>query len=55
MDALATLRMKKGLFDIVVTDLHMPDMNGFELQKIVDEEFKLPVISEYFLIFSSKQ
>lgn len=48
MDALATLRMKKGLFDIVVTDLHMPHMNGFELQKIVDEEFKLPVISEYF-------
>ncbi|KAF3433033.1 hypothetical protein FNV43_RR24135 [Rhamnella rubrinervis] len=44
VDALATLRMKKGLFDIVVTDLHMPYMNGFELQKKVDEEFKLPVI-----------
>ncbi|XP_015878004.3 putative two-component response regulator ARR21 [Ziziphus jujuba] len=44
VDALTTLRMKKGLIDIVVTDLHMPYMNGFELQKKVDEEFKLPVI-----------
>ena len=44
MDALATLRMQK--FDLVVTDLHMPVMNGLELQKEVEEEFKLPVISE---------
>uniref|UniRef100_A0A2N9I6C5 Response regulatory domain-containing protein n=1 Tax=Fagus sylvatica TaxID=28930 RepID=A0A2N9I6C5_FAGSY len=42
LDALATLRMQK--FDLVVTDLHMPVMNGFELQKQVEEEFNLPVI-----------
>ncbi|KAF5480350.1 hypothetical protein F2P56_001109 [Juglans regia] len=42
LDALATLRMQK--FDLVVTDLHMPVMNGFELQKEVEEEFQLPVI-----------
>ncbi|XP_042970770.1 two-component response regulator ORR21-like isoform X2 [Carya illinoinensis] len=42
LDALATLRMQK--FDLVVTDLHMPVMNGFELQKEVMEEFQLPVI-----------
>lgn len=44
IDALATLRVQK--FDLVVTDLHMPEMNGLELQKRVEEEFKLPVISE---------
>ncbi|CAK7337171.1 unnamed protein product [Dovyalis caffra] len=43
-DALSTLRLRKGVFDLVVTDLHMPEMNGMELQKQVDEEFKLPVI-----------
>ncbi|XP_011030193.1 PREDICTED: putative two-component response regulator ARR21 [Populus euphratica] len=43
-DALSTLRLKKGLFDLVVSDLHMPEMNGMELQKQVEEEFKLPVI-----------
>jgi two-component response regulator (ARR-B family) len=31
IDALATLRMQK--FDLVVTDLHMPEMNGLELQQ----------------------
>uniref|UniRef100_A0A2K1YD57 Response regulatory domain-containing protein n=1 Tax=Populus trichocarpa TaxID=3694 RepID=A0A2K1YD57_POPTR len=43
-DALSILRLKKGLFDLVVSDLHMPEMNGMELQKQVEEEFKLPVI-----------
>lgn len=52
LDALATLRMQK--FDLVVTDLHMPLMNGFELQKEVIEEFKLPVISEcHFTLINS--
>jgi two-component response regulator (ARR-B family) len=45
-DALSILRLKKGLFDLVVSDLHMPEMNGMELQKQVEEEFKLPVISK---------
>lgn len=44
LDALATLRMQK--FDLVITDLHMPIMDGLELQKHVKEEFKLPVISK---------
>lgn len=51
LDALATLRLQK--FDLVVTDLHMPEMNGLELQKRVEEEFKLPVISEcYFKLIN---
>ena len=48
LDALATLlRTRKGLIDLVVTDFHMPYMNGFQLQEQVDKEFQLPVISEY--------
>ena len=53
LDALATLRTQKGLIDLVVTDLHMPYMNGFELQQQIDREFKLPVISEYSHIYIS--
>ena len=46
MEALDTLRARKGYFDLVVTDLHMPQMNGLQLQKKVMQEFKLPVISK---------
>ncbi|KAL2527225.1 two-component response regulator ARR10-like [Abeliophyllum distichum] len=42
-DALCTLRIKGGAFDLVVSDVHMPDMNGFELQQAIAQEFKLPV------------
>ncbi|XP_030531760.2 two-component response regulator ORR24-like [Rhodamnia argentea] len=42
--ALSILRARKGTFDLVVTDYHMPDMNGLELQRHVREEFDLPVI-----------
>ncbi|KAJ9139929.1 hypothetical protein P3X46_030621 [Hevea brasiliensis] len=44
LDALSTLRVKNGAFDLVVTDLYMPGMTGLELQKQVNEEFKIPVI-----------
>ena len=43
-DALCTLRMKAGSIDLVLADVHMSDMNGFELQKQIREEFKLPVV-----------
>ncbi|KAF2315685.1 hypothetical protein GH714_040214 [Hevea brasiliensis] len=33
LDALATLRSANEAFELVVTDLHMPGMNGLELQK----------------------
>ncbi|KAL8557061.1 hypothetical protein ACS0TY_004509 [Phlomoides rotata] len=41
-DALCTLRIKE--FDLVVSDVHMPDMNGFELQQAIAQEFDLPVV-----------
>ncbi|KAI8008889.1 putative two-component response regulator ARR21 [Camellia lanceoleosa] len=44
IEALCTLRIRGGSFDLVITDVHMPDMNGFELQKKIHKEFKLPVV-----------
>ncbi|GAB2227734.1 hypothetical protein Droror1_Dr00009561 [Drosera rotundifolia] len=44
LDALSTLRVKHESFDLVFTDVHMPEMNGLQLQKIVLEEFRLPVV-----------
>ena len=47
MEALDTLRARKGFFDLLLTDLHMPQLSGLQLQKQVMQEFKLPVISKY--------
>ncbi|KAK8714711.1 hypothetical protein V6N13_042060 [Hibiscus sabdariffa] len=44
MAALSVLRANPGNIDLVVTDLHMPGMNGIELQRQIKREFKLPVI-----------
>ncbi|GAB2265355.1 hypothetical protein Dimus_000418 [Dionaea muscipula] len=44
LDALNTLHAERGSFDIVVTDVHMPSMNGLELLEHVRREYYLPVI-----------
>ncbi|KAL4347385.1 hypothetical protein GQ457_17G025560 [Hibiscus cannabinus] len=44
MAALSVLRANPRNFDLVVTDLHMPEMNGIELQRQIKREFKVPVI-----------
>ncbi|XP_068652664.1 two-component response regulator ARR10-like [Aristolochia californica] len=44
LTALKLLRERKGEFDIVITDVHMPDMDGFKLLEIVGLEMDLPVI-----------
>ncbi|GLJ36745.1 hypothetical protein SUGI_0739920 [Cryptomeria japonica] len=42
--ALAMLREKKDSFDIVISDVNMPHMDGFTLLKQVELEMNLPVI-----------
>lgn len=45
--ALSILRENKNGYDIVISDVHMPDMDGFKLLERIGLEMDLPVISEY--------
>ncbi|CAA7043710.1 unnamed protein product [Microthlaspi erraticum] len=42
--ALTMLREKKDSFDLVLSDVHMPGMNGYKLLQLVGLEMDLPVI-----------
>lgn len=46
--ALSILRERRGCYDVVLTDVYMPDINGFELLEIVGLEMDLPVVSKCY-------
>lgn len=48
--ALKMLRENRNKFDLVITDVNMPDVDGFKLLELVGLEMDLPVISKYELI-----
>ncbi len=45
--ALSILHERKGDFDIVLSDVHMPDMDGFKLMELIKSELDIPVISMF--------
>ncbi|KAM3247997.1 hypothetical protein P3L10_009765 [Capsicum annuum] len=42
-DALRILRLISNTFDLVITDVHMPEMNGFQFQQKIIKEFDIPI------------
>lgn len=53
-EALSLLRERKDGYDIVISDVNMPDMDGFKLLEHVGLEMDLPVISQCYASLPSR-
>ena len=51
--ALSLLRENRNGYDIVISDVHMPDMDGFKLLEHIGLEMDLPVISKFPFVVAS--
>ncbi|KAK4380116.1 hypothetical protein RND71_001978 [Anisodus tanguticus] len=49
-DAFCILLTEADTFDLVVTDVHMPEMNDFELHQVIAKEFDISAVFEFLLI-----
>lgn len=50
-EALLLIRENRGGFDIVMTDVHMPGMDGLQLlAEIANMEITLPVVSKFLYV-----
>lgn len=46
-EAIRILEEDRNHYDLVIVDVYLTEMNGFELLKLIGIETNLPVISKY--------